>query len=119
MWSSNIQSLLGMALWLQKAGFQVAAFIGFKDFQDPSVICFNKSKGKSRSIKVDLKKIFAMGFLFQKLFTVLCAKDFENTSILETVATVQNGFLIYKYHQGTKSVMTLGFAKPVEISTWD
>lgn len=29
-----------------------------------------------------------MGFLFQKLFTVLCAKDFENTSIMETVATV-------------------------------
>lgn len=59
-----------MALWLQKAGFQVAAFIGFKRFQDPPASSVS-TKRKEYHIKVDLKKVFAMGFLFQKLYNFL------------------------------------------------
>lgn len=38
-WTSlNIPHRLGMALWLLKAGFQVASFIGFKDSRPSSII---------------------------------------------------------------------------------
>lgn len=85
-WSSLTFVLAGDGTGYRKLVFKLQAFIGFKDFKTLQRHLFQQ---KEYHIKVDLKKVFAMRFLFQKLFTVfLCAKDFENTSIMETVATV-------------------------------
>lgn len=44
-----------MALWLQKAGFQVAAFIGFKDFKTLQRHLFQQ-KERNTTLKLILKK---------------------------------------------------------------
>ena len=75
-----------MALWLQKAGFQVAAFIGFKRFQDPPAS--SVSTKRNTTLKLILKKSLQWDFCFRNFTIFLCAKDFENTSKTETVATV-------------------------------
>lgn len=53
-----------MALWLQKAGFQVAAFIGFKDFKTLQHHLFQQKERKI-TLKLILKKYLQWDFYFR------------------------------------------------------
>lgn len=68
-WSSlNIRPRWGWHCGYRKLVFKLQAFIGFKDFKTLQRHLFQQ---KEYHIKVDLKKVFAMRFLFQKLYSFL------------------------------------------------
>ena len=65
---SNIRPCWGWHCGYRRLVFKLQLLLVLKISRPSSVICFNK---KEYHIKVDLKKVFAMGFLFQKLYNFL------------------------------------------------
>ena len=54
-----------MALWLQKAGFQVAGFTGFKDFKTLQHHLFKQKERNTKTLKLILKKYLQWDFYFK------------------------------------------------------
>lgn len=50
-----------MALWLQKAGFQVAGVLALKISRPSSIICFNNNKKECKNVTTQLEGALARG----------------------------------------------------------
>lgn len=101
MWRSlNIPRRLGMALWVQKAGFQVAGFIGFKDFKTLQHHLFKQNERNTKMLRFGLKKS-AIKISIAETYSFSHLLKTANTSCHNANSLCPEMALHHKYHQRT------------------